>query len=482
MKIMKINKIITFLSLFILLAFITSCVNDDDFNLPNINIVDPNITPNMTFANVLSRYEQAVTGGDAIATFDDTQDLYIEGYVISSDKSGNFFEELIIQNKTDGSSDAADPRLGFLIEINVRGLSDTFEVGRKVYVKMNGLAVGLSHGVFVIGKPSGNTIAQLEGFEYKDFVIRDPQVASLTPKVVAMQDLIEQDENTLIQFDDVQINRNELGLTFAGEASDSFDGFRTLEGCPNNSPTISLQTSTFADFKSQQLPQNRGSIQGILSRDFADNFNVFVINSTSDIHFDNTDRCDPVELDCGLASSVGSGVLFSDDFETQSTNSLISGNGWTNYIEAGTEGWEAFSSSGANASLGVSARIGSFRSGDASSVGWLITPAIDFDAQGGETLTFKTSNSFADGSELELLFSTDWDGTEANITSATWGIIPAAYIVQDTDLFSAWFDSGIVDLSCATGTMYIAFKYTGSGDRATDGTYELDDININFTP
>ncbi|WAC03877.1 choice-of-anchor J domain-containing protein [Lacinutrix neustonica] len=79
--------------------------------------------------------------------------------------------------------------------------------------------------------------------------------------------------------------------------------------------------------------------------------------------------------------------------------------------------------------------------GDASSVAWLITPAIDLDANNGVTINFKTSNSFADGSNMELLFSTDWDGTEANIASATWGILPAAYIVQNSDFFGDWLDS-----------------------------------------
>ena len=41
--------------------------------------------------------------------------VYIEGYVVSSDKAGNFFEELIIQNKIDDSSPDSDPRLGFKI-------------------------------------------------------------------------------------------------------------------------------------------------------------------------------------------------------------------------------------------------------------------------------------------------------------------------------------------------------------------------------
>ena len=477
---MKTAKHNTILSLIILIVFSTSCVKDEDFELPAITIVDPNITPNITFKNVVSKYEQAVAAGDAIAIFNETQAVYMEGYVISSDRAGNFFKELIIQNKIDDNSDTTNPRLGFSIEINARSLSDTYEVGRKVYIKMNGLAIGESHGVLVIGKPLGNTIQQLQEYEYKDFVIRDPLVATLTPKVITIDNLTEQDENTLIQFDNVQINRNQVALTFAGEASDSFNGFRTIESCASNH-RIFLQTSTFADFKSLQLPQDRGSIQGIISRDFRDNFTVLIINSTADIKFDNTERCDPIELDCGLASTIGTGVLFSDDFETQSNRSLISGNGWTNYIEAGTQAWKAYSSNGSNPSLGISARIGSRRSGDASSIGWLITPAINFDNQTGETLTFKTSNSFANGSDLELLFSTDWDGTEANITNATWGVLPAAYIVRDSDSFRTWFSSGNVDLSCATGTMYIAFKYTGSGNANFDGTYELDEININFT-
>ena len=71
------------------------------------------------------------------------------------------------------------------------------------------------------------------------------------------------------------------------------------------------------------------------------------------------------------------------------------------------------------------------------------------------------------------MFSNDWDGTIDGVLSATWGVLPAAYVVQDSDSFSSWFESGIVDLSCGSGKIHIAFKYTGSGDSANDGTYEL---------
>jgi hypothetical protein len=106
-------------------------------------------------------------------------------------------------------------------------------------------------------------------------------------------------------------------------------------------------------------------------------------------------------------------------------------------------------------------------------------PEIDFDAQDGETVNFKTSNSFSDGSTLEFLFSSDWDGTTENIMTASWSIIPAAYIVKDDDFYGDWFPSGNVSLDCITGKGYLAFKYTGSGEEDFDGTYELDEIVVN---
>ena len=54
----------------------------------------------------------------------------------------------------------------------------------------------------------------------------------------------------------------------------------------------------------------------------------------------------------------------------------------------------------------------------------------------------------------------------------------AAYITADSDFYGDWFDSGIVDLSCAEGTVNFAFKYVGGGDSDIDGSYEIDNIRI----
>ncbi len=131
--------------------------------------------------------------------------------------------------------------------------------------------------------------------------------------------------------------------------------------------------------------------------------------------------------------------------------------------------------------MGRSARFQSVSSGDVNNVGWLITPEIDLEAQDGETLSFSTSSSRADSSYMEVFFADDWDGSHAGVPEATWRILSDAYVVKDTDAFVPWFPSGTVNLSCLSGTIHIAFKYTGGGQDSFDGVYELDDIHISYT-
>lgn len=456
------NKFLTFLSVLALTLFVASCVNDDDYNLPNLTVNEPNIPTDKitTFEAVKSRFEQAQADGDDTAIIDLDEELFIEGYVVSSDRSGNFFEELIIQNKTDDSDPAEDPRLGFRVDINVASLSDTYEFGRKVYIKLSGLTIGESNGVLVIGKGEGSDVEQIQAFEYKDIILRTPEVATITPKVTSISNLSEADENTFVQLDDVQFEKGDLSLTYAGEPSDDFDGFRTLISC-QGSGNIELQTSTFADFKSLQIAQNRGSIKGVFSRDFRDDFDVLIINSTADVTFDNEQRCDPV---------------FEESFNSAIDNTTLNIPGWLNYAEAGSAVWteQVFGGNGY-------AELNPFRSGSTSNIAWLITPNIDMDAQSGEVLTFQTEHAFPDNGHdpLDVLISTDFDGTEAGITSATW--VSLDFKVSYIEDFDTWFnftDSGEIDLSSYSGTAYIAFRYTGSDTANQNMTLHVENVKV----
>jgi hypothetical protein len=464
---MKTIKFLKLISLLAVLLFITSCVEDDDFDTPNVIVTDPGLTANATFNNMVSRYLQAVSDGDQIAEIRlDESPIIIEGYVISSDRSGNFFEELIIQNTTDDSSTAADPRLGFRVEINVRSLSDTYEVGRKVYIKMNGLAIGEAHGTYVIGKANGNDIGQMEEFEYRDFVIRGTEVATLTPKVLAIGDLTGADENTLVQFSDMQFHRNEIALSYAGEPSDNFDGFRVLESCVDGG-TISLQTSTFADFKSLQVSQNQGAIKGVFTRDFGDDINVLVINSTNDISFNNTERCDPDILECtGPTSSAF--TVFEEDFQTITNEAQLDPLGWTNVnVNGGGERFEDSSFSG-NRYMKISA----FGTGENPLEAWLVTPTINLDSTTEEELTFDISSNFETGKVLSVFITDNFTGDP---TTTEWTILDANVPTGGGGFGS--FVSSTINISCLDGDVHVAFKYLGAAGGA-ETRYHIDNVKV----
>ena len=129
-------KIVELVHLLMIVFLIASCVKDDDYNIPDIAFNEPEIPIESitTFGAIKSLYDQAVNGGSTTVTIDESPILYIQGYVVSTDKHGNFFEELIVQNKMDDSSPDNDPRLGFKIDINASSLSDTYQFGQKVYI------------------------------------------------------------------------------------------------------------------------------------------------------------------------------------------------------------------------------------------------------------------------------------------------------------------------------------------------------------
>jgi hypothetical protein len=457
-----------------------SCVADDAFDIPTTEGIAININPSdvisiETLKTLL--LQELNNNGNEILSFeeDSTATLYISGYVISSDEAGNFFEELILQN------DSINPNTGVKILADVNPLFTTYNFGRKLYVKLNGLSVGYDSGVLSLGFRNRNNVAKIAESQLFNFINRDSIVASITPLELEISELHTELTNLYVRLPNVQFNRYEvLGehpKTFAAEPLDQFDGERLLESCTEQTNVI-LSTSTFADFKSLLLPSGQGYVDGILMHNFFGEALNIVINDPTAIVFDSDQRCDPQEISCGVITTPGTSLLFNDFFENQTPGLPINGNGWTNYIEAGSQSWEAFMDDGTNASLGISARVGSFGSGDNSTISWLITPPINFDNQTGESLSFKTSNSFSDGSILELAFSNDWDGNPENIPHASWSLLADAYIVHDDDFFGDWFPSGHVDLSCVSGVGYIGWRYTGSGDKSNDGTYELDEIEV----
>ncbi len=260
----------------ILLICITcnlGCVKNNTFDIPP-DISTDNITANTSFFAVKNLYVDQ--------TVQIQEDLIIEGFVVSSDRAGNFFNTLHIQDKI------TDPTAGFQIEIDLRDNHLFYPIGSKIIVKLKGLYLGKSRGVFKIGgafSAFGNlVVGRLPATQIEQHLIRtDGTISSISGTLTKVSDLNDALISTLIRVDSVEVIMEEIGLPFAAIKERTE---RTLIDCNGN--TIVMLNSGFSDFQGALLPDGNGSISGILLRENS-NFQL-VIRDQNDINIQQ-ERC-----------------------------------------------------------------------------------------------------------------------------------------------------------------------------------------------
>ncbi|WGD35571.1 DUF5689 domain-containing protein [Olleya sp. YS] len=445
MKKFNLNQITILL---VSLVLLTGCVEDDNFDVPTQAIAGITSYPNADaqFNSISAVLGNFGTGNGDAVTYDEASptvtEKYTEGYVVSSDEGGNFYKQLVIQDKPE------NPTAAIVVQVDKNPMFTQYEFGRKVFIKLNGLSVGESNGVIQLGRLEGEDIERIPSTLVSQHILRADEVATIIAKEVSISDFNDDLESQYIRLTDMQFNSNLIGLTFASESNDSFDGERTLESCATGGSVV-LSTSTFSDFKGLTLPANRGTIDGILTRDFFDDFYTIYINTPEAINFDNALRCDP---------------LFEDDFSQGNLNK------WTPYSVIGTQEW--YYNTFGNPS--DSATMSGFSGGAQPNEDWLISLPIDLSSVPSAFLTFQTVKRFS-GPDLEVLYATDYAGGDPT-TDGTW-VTLSPTLDTNTGSWSSWTDSGQLDVSAAAGgNLFIAFKYTSSSSSAA--TWEVDNIKV----
>lgn len=451
---------LTFLFILALGLTLTSCVEDDDFDIPNANATDPEIDGEIvSIGSIVGIIEQ--NDGD---NFTIDTNIYVEGYVVSSDEAGNFFEEIIIQDK------ASNPTAGIRISVNVSPLYTKFDFGRKMYVKLQGLTVGITNGVAAIGTVDGDRIGQIQESQAEEHLLRTSTKAEIEALPVSISEFSNELENLYIRLDNVQFPRSSVlvndPLTFAAEPTDQFDGERVLESCDTGNTTI-LSTSTFSDFRFLTLPSQAGSISGILSRDFFDDFFIFALNSTEGINFDQ-ERCDPDLLFCE-GPSGGSTTIFEEDFEVGNISNLEAA-GWTNVnVTGGNLDYIIGSFSGDSY-----AQISGFNSGETDSEAWLISPQIDLSGSIEEDLSMNIQTNFDNGKILTIFITSNFTGDP---TTTEWTQLDLDVPSGPGSGFGSFTQVGPTNISCAGETVWVGFRYI-STDPDTTTRYHIDDVEI----
>lgn len=269
-------KIIQKYSVILMLIINNSCVNDNDFSTPSIECENPIIAVTNTIQQVKEMYTYGITTIE--------NDIIIEGYVVSSDESGNIYKTISIQDKPE------NPTAAIKIAVDQTNLYTKYNIGRKIYVKLKGLAIGYSFGSFQIGYANNSQLNRIPATELDKYIVRSCEVATIIPKTVAISDLNESLFEMLIKIENVQFKSTELGKSY-GNIDNTATVNRVLENFNNNcnlTNEIVLRNSGFANFKNKLLPEEKGSITAIFSN-YYDDYQLY-IRDTNDIQF-NENRC-----------------------------------------------------------------------------------------------------------------------------------------------------------------------------------------------
>src|SRR5437868_1018150 len=234
----------------------------------------PNIVANTTIAALKARY---TTTGTIVPI---TDDAVIEGVVSCDDKSGNFYQQIAIQDSTGG----------ILLRLAGSNLYLDYPVGRKIYVKCKGLYMGdygkmIQLGGGVDSSGSFKNVTLLATNLTPLHIIKGATNQPLVPKLVTVSQLTTslQDPylNVLVMLQGFQFASGELGKNYA---DDNQSGNRIIHGCANPTTNqLTLRTSNYANFATLPVAQGNGDIIGVYS--IFNSTKQFTIRDTNDVRF-----------------------------------------------------------------------------------------------------------------------------------------------------------------------------------------------------
>ena len=267
-----------------LMLAMPSCV---DFSYDDIEprIDSTTLEANTTIAELKALFlgslykldETSISGRDSII---------VEGRIISSDKEGNFYKSIFIEDGT----------AGIEIKLNKTTLYNDYKLGQKIVIYCNGLHLGAYGGQIQLGSTYSNNgvieISSLEG----DVIIRKHlfkkgnNVEYVEPIVMTPALLNPANISRLVQFDNVQINDTlslVTGLTYTyADAINKLTLNHELKSATQNysSSTIVLRTSGFARFAGTTINTKQGTIVGVLT--YYNGVYQLLVRDLTDVKFD----------------------------------------------------------------------------------------------------------------------------------------------------------------------------------------------------
>ncbi|TXT34072.1 MAG: hypothetical protein FD136_529 [Chitinophagaceae bacterium] len=381
----------------------------------------------------------------------------ITGIVTANDANDNFYKTIVIQDST----------AAITIRLDGFGLAADYPLGKRLFIRLNGLFLGEYGGMLQLGggvdktNPSFPELLPIPSPLFAKVIAIGNQEKMPEPLLVKFEQLKDTMQGRLIEIDSVELAPSDTAKPFADYVNKETVS-HTLRIC--NGGSLYLRTSGFASFAAVKTPRGNGRIKGI--------YTVFgsqkqlLIRDTADVQLEGL-RC----------SGNGPRILFYEDFENIPINNFVQINAWKNIAETGSQFFL-----GKMVSNNRYAEISAFATAQPAIATWLVLPPINLNSSSSEQLSFLTKDAFDNGAVLQVYISTNHDGG-SQPWKARWTVLKSTIAKGSVNsIATKWTQSGKVSLSSYNGTVYIAFKYQGNDlpgiNNKKTTAFQLDEIKI----
>ncbi len=455
-------------------GLLTSCVKET-YDVPvQDECVNPGLTKTKEVANL---YTMSPSDGSTLVYSNLVNGVevpeYVEAIVISSDEGGNFYKSMYLQ-PLDGSKG-----FNFSAEI-VNAYTKKLQPGKKVFVKLNGLAYAnpASYGRgLILGTPptAQYAVDRVPELAFKNYIIpscdiynEDDIIHKITLAQATSSDTYL---NTLVEIDDVQFVVD--GGYYDPNRTDNFDSSVYIT---NGTGQLAVRTSRYANFAGYYTPSGRGKIRGVLTK-YGTGSNPYqiILRTERDTRLMTNPRVDSATPIVGSNAGTFSGN-FTETFESYNTSQT----NFPNYINdpvIGSRYWETkiFSNN-------KYIQLTSFGSGSANK-SYFFVPA---DLTAASNFSFKSNVGYWTGAVLKVYYILASDYTAG-------GILNASKLVDITPNFTlpsgpstgygtTFTSSGNYSIPASvTGNGYFVFEYAGDANSSPvlTTTIQIDNITVN---
>ena len=265
---MKRHKIITLgIGALALMAGMTACQADMD--TPDLQVPEATIQPNMTIAELKTEFQNKT---ELVGTKEDGSHYIIHGRVVSSDASGNIYQNLVVQDET----------AALTFSIRQGSMYTSYRLGQEVVVDMTGLYIGYYRGLQQVGAPGDpyDGAPQLGFMAYDNWLGHAQKTGLPNPDTklvtydeqwpadnmycisltlpISQGDLIRL-QSQLVEIRNVSFSGANDTLTFAPKQETVSRYIKNEAG-----DSIAVRNSGYSNFYNDKLPMGTGNVRGIL--------------------------------------------------------------------------------------------------------------------------------------------------------------------------------------------------------------------------